>query len=449
VIYHKGEQKVRGEQYIGSLFHGTMSVIDLPSEKQLAVYSAQVYRNTPYNKKKETETEGMTGNPIPKKAGDACPIKHVFYIIKENRTYDQVFGDIKKGNGDSSLVLFGEKITPNQHKLVNEFVLLDNFYVDAEVSADGHNWSNAAYATDYVEKVWPTSYGGHGGEYDYEGQRKLGWPKNGFIWDHCKKNNVSYRSYGEFVDDYKPNIPSLDDHFCTYYTSWDQEVKDTTRFNQWKRDFDSLLAINKVPQYSSLRFINDHTEGLSKGRPTPFAAVADNDWAVGMFVEYLSKSPIWKESVVFIIEDDAQNGADHVDAHRSTAYVAGGYVKRKFVDHTMYSTSSMLRTIELILGLPPMSQYDAAATPMWRCFQSAPDLTVFHSVPANIDLNELNTASNDAARQSALFDLSKEDAVDDLLFNEVLWKGIKGEHIPFPGPKRAAFVKLKAGKDND
>jgi YVTN family beta-propeller protein len=452
VIYQHGDtskkKKVQTE-YIGNLFHGTMSVIIEPSAQQLSIYSQQVYRNTPYNKKKETETEGMAGNPIPRKVGDKSPIKYVFYIIKENRTYDQVLGDVKTGNGDTALVLFGERITPNQHKLVNEFVLLDNFYVDAEVSADGHNWSNAAYANDYVEKVWPSSYGGHGGDYDYEGLRKLGWPKSGFIWDHCKKYGVSYRTYGEFADDYKPNIPVLKDHFCPYYTSWDDDVKDTTRFNQWKRDFDSLLAIDKVPQYNSLRFINDHTEGMSKGRPTPFAHVADNDLAVGLFVEYLSKSRIWNESVVFIVEDDAQNGADHVDAHRSTAYVAGGFVKRGYVDHTMYSTSSMLRTIELILGMPPMSQYDAAATPMWRSFQSTPDATPFIAVPNNIDLNERNTAINEWQRQSELFDLSKEDAVDDVWFNEVLWYGIKGEHIPFPGPKRAAFVKIEDKKDDD
>src|SRR5689334_8419060 len=172
----------------------------------------------------------------------------------------------------------------------------------------------------------------------------------------------------EFADDYKANIPVLENHFCPYFTSWDQTVRDTTRVNQWKRDFDSMVRIGKVPQLNTLRLINDHTEGLSLNRPTPFAHVADNDLAVGMFIEHLSESPIWNESVVFIVEDDAQNGADHVDAHRTTAYIAGGFVKRGFVDHTMYSTTSMVRTIELILGLPPMTQFDAAATPMRNCF---------------------------------------------------------------------------------
>ena len=373
----------------------------------------------------------------------------MFYIIKENRTYDQVLGDVKEGNGDTSLVLFGENITPNQHALAREFVLLDNFYVDAEVSADGHNWSMGAYATDYLEKNWPTSYGDRGGSYDAEGTRAIANNKNGFIWDNCRRNNVSYRTYGEFADDYQPNIPVLRGHFCPYFTSWDQTVRDTTRVNQWKRDFDSMLAINKVPQLNTLRLINDHTEGMAKGRPTPFAHVADNDLAVGMLIEHLSKSPIWKESVVFILEDDAQNGADHVDAHRSTAYVAGPFVKRGFVDHTMYSTTSMIRTIELILGLPPMSQYDAAATPMWRCFTNTPNLTPFQALPVSVDLDLKNVAINEWQRRSEKFNLSKEDAVPDLEFNIVLWHGIKGDNVPFPGPRRAAFVRLNEKVDDD
>ncbi len=241
----------------------------------------------------------------------------------------------------------------------------------------------------------------------------------------------------------------MKDHFCPYYTSWDQKIRDTTRVAQWKRDFDSLLSVNALPRFNSLRIINDHTEGLRKGRPTPFAHVADNDLAVGMFVDYLSKSPVWKESVVFVVEDDAQNGADHVDAHRSTAYVAGGFVKRNFVDHTMYSTTSMLRTIELILGIAPMSQYDAAATPMWRCFSATPNLSAFQSVPAQTDITEKNTAMNEWQRRSEKFDLTKEDAVPDLEFNIVLWHAVKGVAVPFPGPRRAAFVKLKAEKDDD
>ncbi|SFD63051.1 40-residue YVTN family beta-propeller repeat-containing protein [Chitinophaga sp. CF118] len=450
VEYQAGDRNRPKEvQYIGGLFKGTLSIVSEPTEKQLAIFSQQVYKNTPYTKEKESITEGEPGNPIPMKTGAASPIKYVFYIIKENRTYDQVLGDMKEGNGDSSLVLFGEQVTPNLHKLSREFVLLDNFYVDAEVSADGHNWSTAAYATDYLEKTWPTSYGGRGGDYDGEGNRAIANAPKGFIWDHCQRAGVSYRTYGEFADDSKPNIPVLKGHVCPYYSGWDLNIRDTTRFSQWKHEFDSLLIINEVPHFNSLRMGNDHTEGLRKGRSSPKAHVADNDLAVGLFVDYLSKSPIWKESAVFIIEDDAQNGADHVDAHRSTAYVAGGFVKQGYVDHTMYSTSSMLRTIELILGIPPMSQYDAAAVPMWNCFSATASHPAFQSVPAQVDLHDKNIVVNEWQRRSEQFDLSKEDNVPDLEFNIVLWSGLKG--TPFPAPKRAAFVNLlkKDDKDDD
>jgi hypothetical protein len=218
---------------------------------------------------------------------------------------------------------------------------------------------------------------------------------------------------------------------------------DTTRFRQWKQDFDSLLSVHQVPQLNTLRFINDHTEGMKLGRPTPFAAVADNDLAVGLFVEYLSKSPIWKESVVFIVEDDSQNGPDHVDAHRSTTYVAGGFVKNSFVDHTPYSTTSVLRTIELILGLPPMSQYDAAAEPMWRCFDSAANHPPFTHIPAKTNLFEKNVLQSEWQRKSELFNFSKEDLANEKELNEVIWFACKGTSTPCPPPVHAAFVATK------
>jgi hypothetical protein len=296
-----------------------------------------------------------------------------------------------------------------------------------------------AYATDYLEKTWPSSYSGRGGTYGGEGDREVANNKGGFIWDNCARSNISYRTYGEFTSDFKPKLKSLEDHYCTYYPDYDMTVMDTTRFSLWKRDFDSLLAINKVPQFSTIRFSNDHTEGLSLGRPSPYAHVADNDLAVGLFIEALSKSPIWNESVVFILEDDAQNGADHVDAHRSPAYVAGGFVKRSFVDHTPYTTSSMLRTMELILGMPPMTQYDAAATPMWRCFDSTAQRFEFNAIAPGVNLFEKNTAINQWQKKSDQFDFSKEDNINDIEFNEVLWSALKGD-IPFPGPRRSAFL---------
>jgi len=340
---------------------------------------------------------------------------------------------MKEGNGDAALCLFPEKVTPNQHALAREFVLLDNFYVDAEVSADGHNWSSAAYANDYVEKNWVTSYGGRGGTYDYEGQKEIAHPRDGFIWDHCKRANVSYRSYGWFIED-KPTISVLEGHYDPNFKSYNLGYMDVDREKAWEKDFDELVKNNAVPRLNTVRMGNDHTSGARVGYPTPDAAVADNDLAVGRFVEHLSKSPIWKESVVFILEDDAQNGPDHVDAHRSIAFVAGGYVKRNFVDHTMYSTSGMLRTMELILGLKPMSQYDAAAVPMWRCFQKTPVMTPFLAKQPGVDLNEKNIAANYNHRRTLKFDLSQPDAIDDLIFSEIVWQTVRGEKSKMPAP---------------
>ena len=450
VIRHQGDSTATKEvEYIGGLMKGTLSIIPEPNDATLEVYSKAVYKNTPYSKEGELSAQGEAGNPIPMKVGGPSPIKHVFYIIKENRTYDQVLSDMPGGNGDTSLLLFGRYVTPNQHKLAGEFVLLDNFYADGEVSADGHNWSTSAHATDFLEKNWPTSYGGRGGGYPGEGKQAAANPKRGFIWDYCKRAGVSFRTYGEFADDGKANIPVLEGHFCPYYTDYNLSVRDTTRFYQWRREFDSLVAAKAVPQFNSMRFGNDHTEGLRTGRPSPFAHAADNDLAVGLFLEYLSQSPVWKECAVFIVEDDAQNGPDHVDAHRTTAYVAGPFVKRNYVDHTMYSTSSMLRTMELILGLPPMSQYDAAATPMWRSFTATPNYTAFQSVPANVNLNDKNTANNATARISNELDFTKEDRIPDLLFSQIIWKAVKGEESVMPAPRRSSFVKTVKEADDD
>jgi len=435
-------------QYIAGLFKGTLSVFELPRVGELAAYSQVVYRNTPYTKAKEKLAAGEAGNPIPRRVGEASPIKYVFYIIKENRTYDQVFGDMPEGNGDPSLCLFPESVTPNQHALAREYVLLDNFYVDAEVSADGHNWSMAGYATDFVEKTWPTSYGGRGGTYDYEGSRPVAFPKKGFIWDYCKRAGISYRSYGEFEAYSKRKGTALDGHLCPDYPDYNLNIQDITRVEIWKKEFDELLAKGAVPRFNSLRLGNDHTSGARLNAPTPAAHVADNDLAVGRFVEYLSKSPIWKESAIFILEDDAQNGPDHVDAHRSPALVISPYTKRKHVEHTMYSTASMLRTMELILGLPPMSQYDAAATPMFACFTSKPDLTPYSHRPAQVDLNAKNTAWNEPARRSQKFDLRYADKLDDREFSEVIWQAVKGENAVMPAPRRGAWVRL-AEKDED
>src|SRR6201996_8871693 len=228
------------EQYIGGLFKGTLSFITAPQADQLKAYTKQVYMNTPFNDKVVKMAQGEAGNPIPRNRSEKSPIKHVFYIIKENRTYDQVLGDMPKGNGDTALCIFGQQVTPNLHAIANNFVLVDNFYVDAEVSADGHNWSMAAYATDFIEKTWPTSYGGRGGNYDGEGERRIGDPRDGYIWDYCKRAGVSYRTYGEFAAYDKVNIKSLQGHVCQNSPGFDLNITDRHREEIWAHDFDSL-----------------------------------------------------------------------------------------------------------------------------------------------------------------------------------------------------------------
>jgi YVTN family beta-propeller protein len=451
VVLHEGiPNKPVEVQYIAGMFKGTVSVIDIPSANELSQYSQTVYHNTPYHDQDEKIAAGEEGNPVPLKVGGTSPIRHVFYLIKENRTYDQVLGDMPAGNGDKNLVLFGERVTPNQHALAKQFVLLDNFYVDGEVSSDGHNWSMGAYATDFLEKSWPSYYGRRGGSEASSGLMKVANNKDGFIWDDAQRSGVTFRTYGEFTNNnFQPQIPVLKGHLCPYFPSFNGSIRDTTRFGLFKKEFDSLLAAGAVPQLMTIKFPNDHTEGTATGRPTPFAHVADNDLAVGMLVEYLSKSPIWKESVIFVLEDDAQAGPDHVDAHRSPAYIAGGFVKRGYVDHTMYSTSSVLRTIELILGMPPMTQYDAAATPMWRSFAKEPDTRGFTALPAQVDLNEKNKAEDRLTFLSNQLDFSREDRVPDQVMNEILWKYVHGEHSVMPVPVRAAFLKGRAEKEKD
>jgi len=446
---HTGITEQKEVQYIGGLFKGTLSIIDQPGDSKLESFSKQVYANTPYNKQTETLSKGLKDNPVPNIQGGKSPIKYVFYVIKENRTYDQVFGDIKEGNGDPKLCIFPEKVTPNHHALAKEFVLLDNFYVDAEVSADGHNWSMAAYATDYTEKTWPTSYGSRGGTYDYEGSRKIAYPRDGYIWDYCKRAGISYRSYGQFTTKDGATTESLIGNIATKFPPYNLDIKDIDRITAFKSDFDSLLAINAVAKFNTIRIGNDHTSGQRIGKLSPTAQVADNDLALGLLVEHISNSSIWKESAIFVLEDDAQNGPDHVDAHRSPAFVISPYTKRSSVNSTMYSTSGMLRTIELILGLPPMSQYDAAAVPMSDCFTIIPDLRPYQVKPSNVDLEQRNTAWNKSAERSQEWNFAREDAAPDLDLNEVVWKSVKGEDSVMPAPRRSAFLKLEQKKGDD
>ncbi len=446
-------------QYIGSLLQGSLSSIDLPDPAQLAEHTRNAYKCSPLRSDGAVAAKRPDDNPIPKKKGESSPIKHCIYIIKENRTYDQILGDVKEGKGEASLCLFGEKATPNQHKLAREFVLLDNFYVEGEVSADGHQWSMGAYANDFVEKVWPLGYRGSIlgklNRYPSEGSYgEIERPAGGYIWDRCAEAKVSYRSYGEWIengkkpgDPGKARVKTLEGHFDPLFRGYDLDYTDVKRAERFLEELARFEREGSMPQFIVLRLPNDHTSGTKVGMPTPLAMVADNDLALGMVVEGVSKSKFWKETAIFVLEDDAQNGPDHVDCHRSIAFVISPYTKRRFVDSTAYTTSSMLRTMELILGLKPMSQFDAAATPMYHSFTGKPDLTAFKHEPAQVDLKETNKATAWGAKLSGELDLAKEDAADDLLFNEIIWRSVKGPNSPMPAPVRAAFwvPKVKGG----
>lgn len=449
------------DEYIGKLLRGTLSVVDLPArrnlEAQLGRWTAEVLQCSPLRPNAAVTGSRPPDSPIPAKPGDPSPLTHCIYIIKENRTYDQILGDMTEGNGDASLCLFPERVTPNHHALAREFVLLDNFYVESEVSADGHEWTMAAYATDFVEKTWPMNYGhGKSGKFPYpsEGVFPIAAPSSGYLWDRAREAGVSYRSYGEFVQNGKATnqpcttrVKSLQGHFDPWYRSFDMLYSDILRAERFIAELKRFEAEGDMPRLQIVRLPNDHTHGVTAGRRSPTAYVAENDLALGMVVEAVSKSKFWPRTAIFVVEDDAQNGPDHVDAHRTIAFVASPYTKRRAVDSTLYSTSGMLRTMELILGLQPMTQFDAAATPMFHSFQGQPDLTPYVARPANVSLSATNVAG--LWGQKFKFNFAKEDAADDILLNEVIWRSVKGAHSPMPAPVRAGFVFTKVGKDDD
>ena len=435
----------KSPKYSGQLFKGTLSFIDRPDEKTAEEYTKKAYSNTPYVNKKEA---GSSQSIIPVKHSPtgSSAIKHIFYIIKENRTYDQVYGDIKKGNGDSSICLFGENITPNQHKLVNQFTLYDNFYVDAEVSADGHNWSTAAYATDYVEKNWPVLYGRRGGEYEFEGGFPAAAPSSGYIWNNVLSHGKTYRGYGEFVafenNKYIARDSILKPVTSEEYPGFDLKISDLKRYDAWEKEFSLFEKNGNLPNLCLLRLPNNHTAGTKPGTLAPEAYVADNDYALGLIVERISKSKYWKESIIFVLEDDAQSGSDHVDAHRSCLMVISPYIKKNYVDHTMYSTSGVIKTMELILGLPPMTQFDLSANPVVNSIQDEPDLSTYNAVKPLIDINKKNPSNGYGWKKSSEYNFSREDAAPDVEFNEIIWKAVKGENSVMPAPVKSAYVKV-------
>ena len=439
-------------QYIASLLRGTLSIIDLPShrdrDERFAAWTRQAYECSPLRPEAGVSAIPPNNSPIPVTVGRPSPIKYCLYIIKENRTYDQILGDMPEGNGDSKLCLFPEQVTPNLHQLARDFVLLDNFYVEGEVSADGHEWSMAAYATDFVEKMWPLDYGHNkSGKFPYpsEGTFAVATPAGGYLWDRARQAGVSYRSYGEFIaDSSKAGQPSharvkgLEGHFDEWFRGFDLSYADVKRAERFISELKRFEAQGDMPKLQILRLPNDHTHGGTIGVRTPTAYVADNDLALGMVVEAVSHSKFWPEIAIFVVEDDAQNGPDHVDAHRTTAFVISPYARRGVVDSTLYSTSSMLRTMELVLGLKPMSQFDAGARPMFNAFQEGAELRPYEHKPANVDLDAKNERHVWGGKLKMNF--AREDAVDDLLLNEVVWRSVRGPDNPMPAPVRAAFV---------
>ena len=395
------------------------------------------------------------------------PFEHVIYMIKENRTYDQVLGDDKQGDGDSSLIFFPRAISANHHAIADRFGLFDRFFVNAEVSPDGHNWSTAAYATDYLEKTVPSNYSGRGRTYDYEGTNRgfgpnhipdddVAEPASGYLWNLAEKKGITFRNYGEFVvttgprspdslpPGYRGNKPFLRTHTNPLYPGFELTIRDQHRADVWIAEFQQFVQSGNMPALELIRLPNDHTSGAMAGRPTPRAAFADNDLALGRMIEALSKSPFWKNTVVFVLEDDAQNGADHVDMHRSPMFVISAY-SRPGVVHRFANTTDVLRTIEEILGLQSMSQYDYFGRPLRDIWADSPDLRPYTALTPAQSLNEMNARGTQGARESEKLDLSTEDAADEALFNRILWRTIKGPDVPYPQVHRASARELKIG----
>lgn len=438
---HRGNTAL---QYVGGIQRGTVGVIAPFDEEKLADWTRTVYDNSPYGDDRMIDARVPDGNPIPSQPGGPTPIEHVIYILKENRSYDQVLGDLGIGNGDASLTLFGEAITPNLHKLAREFVLLDNFYVNADVSADGHNWSASAIAPPYVQRMWPNSYGGRRSHYDYEGMERAAMPPAGRIWNNALLKGLTIRNFGWWVENLKPlpssgpliekaRDPQLAPYTNMSYRGFDLDYPDVDREQVFAAELKQWEAAGKMPAFTMLRLGNDHTSGVAAGKISPLSAAADNDLAVGRLVEAVSNSRFWATTAIFILEDDAQNGPDHVDSHRSPAFVISPYTRARGVDSSMYNTTSMLRTMELILGLRPMTVFDASARPMWNAFANKADPQPFAAAPARHALDERNPQRTTAdARRSREFDLEEADRIDDDEMNAILWRAVRGGTPPTP-----------------
>jgi len=420
--------------YIGRTLQGAISFVHRPDEAEIAKLTAQVRKNSPYTPETLRQAPIASDSVIPDKTGAPCPIKYVLYIIKENRTYDQVFGDFRDasgkpaGNGDPNLTMFGEDVSPNHHQIARDYVLLDNLYCNSEVSVDGHSWCDAAMATDYNQRRWMMSYSKHG---NLPGNEEMDVPSAGYLWDLCRRHGVPFKCYGEG----QGRVANVN------RGTW-PAGRDMNRVDGWIKDLHAAESTGQLPNFMIMSLGEDHTQGSAPGKPTPDASVASNDIGLGKIVEAASRSKFWKEMAIFVIEDDAQNGPDHVDAHRTAGLVISPYVRRGAVDSTFYTTASMVRTMELILGLPPLTQYDAGATPMFKCFQKKPQLVAYNPKTPKVDLNAKNDAKSPGAAASAKMDWSEYDLIPEDALNRILWRVAKGPDVPYPAPiHRAVFVR--------
>jgi YVTN family beta-propeller protein len=462
IVYYPGYFE---NQYVGTMIRGSVQVIDLPSSAaafstKLAAWTAQVRRNNRIDQRPAAKPAGLSA------------IKHVIYVIKENRTYDQVFGDLGKGNGDPELTLFGDESAPNHRELARRFVLLDNFYVDAEVSQDGHPWSTQAVATDYVDKTWPFDYAwayyrSYDSEYvplaqqfrseplasDPTVPRPAAMATVGAIWDNAYDHHVSFRDYGEGTPwDAPDNCTSgtnasdltrlqarFGEHVDPRFPGWNMDCSDhAVREPEWEREFRGYEKNGNLPGLEIVYFPNDHTQGTTAKLATPRSYMADNDLALGRLVDTVSHSRYWSSTAIFVLEDDAQDGPDHVDAHRSTALVISPYTQHAKVDSTHYDTAGMLATIEDLLGLSPMSTYDQRATRMWASFGTANLLPYDAIMPTVIPYGDPGYPTNDPnaplSGLSAQQDFSVPDGPDEHILNEAIWRSIKGADSRMPAP---------------
>jgi DNA-binding beta-propeller fold protein YncE len=393
------------------------------------------------------------------------PFEHVIYVIKENRTYDQVLGDLAIGDGDTALTYFPRTVTPNHHALAERFGVYDRFFVNAEVSADGHNWATAAYATDYVEKTTPSNYSSRGRSYDYEGENRntrppegedAAEPAAGYLWDLARRRHLSFRNFGEFVrrtdsdhgalpPAYVGLKPFLEEHTDSGFPGFDLEIPDQLRADRWIAALDAWSAAGVMPTLQILRLPNDHTMGARADALTPRAYLADNDLALGRVIEAVTRSPFWRSTLVLVVEDDAQNGPDHVDSHRAPFLLISAW-SRPRVWHRFVNTTDVMATIEDVLSLDHLSQFDAFGRPLRGVFAATPDLTPYSARPAEVPLVERNPPGGPGARESLQFDFRYEDLADDDRFNRVLWLAIKGDRISYPGGHSRTPLQWRRGE---